>query len=90
MATLTVVNKSGRVVDGLTAETFMEFKRTMGKGCALSVLLDCGEQVFVDSCKMFRRLPKGAQYKARLLRRTIKLPEALRENAAGCHVWEET
>ena len=54
------------------------------------VLLDCGEEVFVDSCKMFRRLPKGAQYKARLLRRTIKLPEALRENAAGCHVWEET
>ena len=91
MASLTVSNKAGDVVaDGVTAQTFMAFKRARGKGTAVVIELDCGEEILVDTVALFRKLPSGAEYKARLLRRTIKLPEALGENAAGCHVWDET
>ena len=35
-------------------------------GCALIVNLDCGMEAFLDSCKIFRKLPKGAHCSARL------------------------
>ncbi len=35
-------------------------------GCALIVNLDCGVEAFLDSCNIFRKLPKGAHCSARL------------------------
>ena len=35
-------------------------------GCALIVNLDCGVEAFLDSCKIFRKLRKGAHCSARL------------------------
>ena len=88
MATLTVVDKAKEiVVDGLTAESFMAFKRKCGKGCAVLVTLDCGEEILVDSCKLFRKLPQGAHYNARLLKRTTTIPEGV--DAANHTVWFE-
>ena len=88
MATLTVVDKAKEiVVDGLTAESFMAFKRKCGKGCGVLVSLDCGEEILVDSCKLFRKLPQGAHYNARLLKRATTIPEGI--DAKGQHVWVE-
>ncbi len=87
MATLTVFNKANEVVaDGLTPEWFVQFKGKWGKGCAVLVRLDCGEEIVVDTCKLFRRLPK-ARYKARLLTRTVAIPDGLA--AEGYEVWVE-
>ena len=74
-------------MDRLTAESFMAFKRNMVTGCALIVLLDCGEEILVDSCKLFRKLPQGAHYNARLLKRATTIPEGI--DADGQHVWAE-
>ena len=88
MATLTVVDKAKEiVVDGLTAESFMAFKRKCGTRCGVLVTLDCGAEIFVDSCKLFRKLPKGAHYNARLLKRATRIPEGI--DAKGQHVWVE-
>ena len=87
MATLTVSNKANEVVaDGLTPESFVQFKGKWGKGCAVLVMLDCGEEIVVDTCKLFRRLPK-ARYTARLLTRTAVIPDGLA--AEGHDVWVE-
>ena len=86
MASLRVVNKTGEVVaDGVTPETFLRFKKQQGKGCAVSVELDCGKELFVDTVKLFRRLPKNAVYKAHLLKRVKNPPEIL--DCAGHDVW---
>ena len=78
MCKLTVVNKAGDVVaDGVTPETFMIFKRAHGKGSAVIVELHCGEDIFVDTVRTLRRLPKEAIYRARLLQRVARPPEAL-------------
>jgi hypothetical protein len=88
MASLSVVNKAGEILaDGITAETFAGAKKQWGKGCAVLVELDCGEELFVDTVKLLRRLPRGAVYKARLLRRVAAPPEGL--DAAGYNVWVE-
>ena len=88
MATLTVVDKAEQVLaHGLTAETFVAFKRKYGTRCGVLVTLDCGAEIFVDSCKLFRRLPKGAHYNARLLKRATTIPEGI--DAKGQHVWVE-
>ena len=88
MATHTVFDKAERVLaHGLTAATFMQFKRTCGAGCGFLVALDCGEEIFVDSRKLFRKLPKGAHYNARLLKRATTIPEGI--DAKGQHVWVE-
>ncbi len=88
---LVVYNKAGEVVGaGVSAESFMEFKRRCGKNTAVVVELACGEEIFVSPCKLFKRLPRGATYRARLLQRTSAIPAELAQGAGGCHVWVET
>ena len=88
MCQLSVLNKAGRVVaDGITPDKFMNFKREQGKGCAVAVELSCGEDLFVDTVALLRRLPRGAVYKARLLRRLANPPESL--DCEGHVVWVE-
>ena len=55
----------------------MAFKKKIGRGCAVLVTLDCGEEILVDTCKIFRKLPSGAHYSARLLKRVTKVPEGV-------------
>ena len=51
-ATLTVTNKQNEVLaTTLTAGSFMAFKKKIGKGCAVLVRLDSGEEILVDSCE---------------------------------------
>ena len=54
---------------------------------ALIVTLDCAEEIFLDTCKLFRRLPRGACYRARLLKQPTSVPEGL--EAKGHDVWVE-
>ena len=78
MATLCVTNKQNEVLaTTLSAGSFMAFKKKLGRGCALLVRLDCGEEILVDTCKIFRKLPSGAHYSARLLKRATKVPEGV-------------
>ena len=88
MARLTVVNRVDDIVaDGMTAANFVASKRQCGKGSALLVELDCGKEIMVDTVKLFRKLPRDAVYRARLLRRTTSRPQGLEH--AGCNVWVE-
>jgi hypothetical protein len=88
MATLAVTNKQNELLaTTLSARSFMAFKQRMGSGCAVVVDLDCGEEILVDTCKIFRKLPKGAHYKARLLKRVTKVPEGV--DAKKHTVWVE-
>ena len=88
MCQLSVVNMAGDVVaERVTPEKFMTFKKEHGKGCAVAVELSCGQDLFVDTVKLLRRLPRDAVYKARLLRRVAKPPESL--DCAGHNVWME-
>ena len=88
MCQLSVVNKAGDVVaERVTSEKFMSFKKEQGKGCADAVELSCGQDLFVDTVKLLRRLPRDAVYKARLLRRVGKPPESL--DCARQDVWVE-
>ena len=73
MATLRIINsKSECVADALTAQSFVDFKKRCAEEgfgrVALVVTLDCGEEIFMDTCKLFKRLPRGACYTARLLK----------------------
>ena len=89
---LTVYNKAGAVLGAVTADSFMDFKRKCGKHIAVIVELQCGEEVkeiMVDTCKLLRRFPRGATYRARLLRRTSVIPAELAQEATGCQVWAE-
>ena len=88
MARLTVVNRVDDIVaDCIRAASFMAFKRQCVKGSALLVELDCGKEIMVDAVKLFRKLPRDAVYRARLLRRTTSRPQGLEH--AGCNVWAE-
>ena len=92
MATLRIISsKSECVADALTAQSFVDFKKRCaeeGLGrAALIVTLDCGEELFMDTCKLFRRLPRGACYTARLLKKPTSIPEGL--EAKGHDVWVE-
>ena len=88
MATLTVTNKQNEVLaTTLSAGSFMAFKKTICKGCAVLVRLDCGEEILVDTCKIFRKLPSGAHYNARLLKQAAKVPEGI--GAQNHTVWVE-
>ena len=92
MATLRIINsKSECVADALTAQSFVDFKKRCaeeGLGrVALVVTLDCGEEIFMDTCKLFRRLRRGACYTARLLKKPTSIPEGL--EAKGHDVWVE-
>ena len=89
MATLCVTNKQKEVLaTTLSAGNFMAFKKKIGRGCAVLVTLDCGEEILVDTCKVFRKLPSGAHYSARLLKRVTKVPEGV--GAKNRTVWIET
>ena len=82
MATLRIINsKSECVAEALTAQSFVDFKKRCAKEglgrVALVVTLDCGEEIFLDTCKLFRRLPRGACYTARLLKSPRSIPEGL-------------
>ena len=61
-----------------------------GKGTAVIVQLDCGEEVMIETCKLFKKLPRGSTYMARLLRRTTVIPAELAEEASGYQVCVET
>ena len=92
MATVRVINRNSEcVADALTAQSFVDFKKRCaeeGLGrVALVVTLDCGEEIFMDMCKLFKRLPRGACYTARLLRSPTSVPESLK--AKGHVVWVE-
>ena len=88
MATLTVTNKQNEVLaTTLSTGSFMAFKKKIGKGCAVLVRLDCGEEILVDTCKIFRKLPSGGHYSARLLKRATKVPEGV--DAKNHTVWVE-
>ena len=92
MATVRVINSNSEcVADALTAQSFVDFKKRCaeeGLGrVALVVTLDCGEEIFMDTCKLFRRLPRGACYTARLLKKPTSVPEGL--EAKGHDVWVE-
>ena len=92
MATLRVIyNKSECAAEALIPQSFVDFKRhcvNEGVGrIALIVTLDCGEELFMDTCKLFRRLPRGACYTARLLKKPTSVPEGL--EAKGHDVWVE-
>ena len=55
MATLRIINsKSECVADALTAQSFVDFKKRCGEEgfgrVALVVTLDCGEEIFMDTC----------------------------------------
>ena len=67
----------------------MAFRRRCGKGAAVVVELTCGEEIMVDTVGLLRKLPRGAIYKARLLRRTTEIPEGLENEAAGNNIWVE-
>lgn len=89
MASLRVVNKAGEVLaDGVTAETFTRARKEWGKGCAVLVQLDCGQELLVDTAKLMRRLPKGAVYTAKLLQRVHRPPSSL--DGKGHAVWVES
>ena len=92
MATVRVINSNSEyVADALAAQSFVDFKKRCaeeGLGrVALVVTLDCGEEIFMDTCKLFKRLPRGACYTARLLKSPTSIPEGL--EAKGHDVWVE-
>ena len=92
MATVRVINSKGEcVAEALTPQSFVDFKRRcVNEGAdriALVVTLDCGEQLFMDTCKLFRRLPRGACYTARLLKKATPVPKGL--EVMGHDVWVE-
>ncbi len=90
MATLRIINsKSECVAEALTPQSFVDFKKRCAKEglgrVALVVTLDCGEEIFLDTCKLFRRLPRGACYTARLLKLPTSVPEGL--EGKGRDIW---
>ena len=92
MAALRTSNsKSECGADALTAQSLVDFKRRCAREglgrVALIVTLDWAEEIFLDTCKLFRRLPRGACYTARLLKSPTSIPEGLQ--AKGHDVWVE-
>ena len=92
MATLRIINSKGDCLEeALTPQKFVDFKRRCAREglgrVALLVTLDCAEEIFLDTCKLFRRLPRGACYTARLLKKPTSVPEGL--EAKGHDVWVE-
>ena len=92
MATVRVINNNSEcVADALTAQSLVDFKKRCAEEgfgrVVLVVTLDCGEEIFMDTCKLFKRLPRGACYTARLLKSPTSIPEGL--EAKGHDVWVE-
>ena len=92
MATLRIINsKSVCVADAFTAQLFVDFKKRCAEEgfgrVALVVTLDCGEEIFMDTCKLFKRFPRGACYTALLLKSPTPISDGL--EAKGPDVWVE-
>ena len=92
MAALRISNSKGEcVADALTAQSLVDFKKRCAEEgfgrVALVVTLDCGEEIFGDTCRLFKRLPPAACYTARLLKSPTSVPEGL--EAKGHDVWVE-
>ena len=92
MAALRISNsKSECAADALTAQSLVDFKKRCAEEgfgrVALVVTLDCGEEIFMDTCKLFKRLPRGACYTAPLFKSPASIPEGL--EAKGHDVWVE-
>ena len=92
MATLQIISsKSECVADALTAQLFVDFKKRCGEEgfgrVALVVTRDCGEEIFMDTCKLFKRFPRGACYTALLLKSPTSISDGL--EAKGPDVWVE-
>ena len=84
MATLWIINsKSECVADAFTVQSIVDFKKRCGEEgfgrVTLVVTLDCGEEIFMDTCKLFKRFPQGACYTARLLKSPSSILEDLEE-----------
>ena len=82
MATLRIISSNSEcVAEALTSQSFVDFKKRCaeeGLGrVAFVVVLDRGEDIFMDTCKLFRRLPRGACYTARMLKKPTPVPEGL-------------
>ena len=82
MATVRVINSKGEcVAEALTPQSFVDFKKRCAEEgfgrVALVVTLDCGEEIFMDTCKLLKRLPRGARYTARLVKSPRSIPEGL-------------
>ena len=77
------------MADGVTAETFVAFKRHCGKGAAALVELTCGSEIMVNTVRLLKKLPCGANYKARLLRKMTEVPAGLENEVARNNVWVE-
>ena len=89
MVTLRITNsKSECVADALTAQSFVDFKKRCAEEgfgrVALVVTLDCGEEMFMDTCKLFKRLPRGACYTVRRLKSPRSIPDGPRGEGAWC------
>ena len=92
MATVRVINSNSEcAADALTAQSFVDFKKRCAEEgfgrVALVVTLDCGEEIFMDTRKLFKRLPRGACYTALLLKSPTSIPDGL--EAKGPDVWVE-
>ena len=92
MATARVISiNSECMADALTAQSFVDFKKRCAEEgfgrVALVVTLDCGEEIFMDTCKLIKRRPRGACYTARLLKSPRSIPEGLEVKEHG--VWIE-
>ena len=92
MATVRVINSNSEcVADALTAQSLVDFKKRCAEEgfgrVALVVTLDCGEEIFMDTCKLFKRLTRGACYTALLLKSPTSIPDGL--EAKGPDVWVE-
>ena len=92
MAALRISNsKSECVADALTAQSLVDFKKRCAEEgfgrVALVVTLDCGEEIFMDTCKLFKRFPRRACYTAFLLKSPTSISDGL--EAKGPDVWVE-
>ena len=79
------------MAEALAPQSFVDFrKRCAEEGLgwvALVVTLDGGEEIFMDTRKLFKRLPRGACYTALLLKSPTSIPDGL--EAKGPDVWVE-
>ena len=88
MAALRISNsKSECGADALTAQSLVDFKKRCAEEGFGRVALVVGEEMFMDTCKLFKRLPRGACHTARLLTSPTSILEGL--EAKGHDVWVE-
>ena len=89
MATHRVINsKNECVAEALALQSFVYLKQRCAKegtgSIALIVTLESGEEIFMEKCKVFRRLPRGASYTARLLKELTSDRRALTRGGVTC------